>query len=119
MTIAQTETPLSEPAVMRPERFIVVALIGLAALLAPAAMLVATSRYGPALAPDSAIYLQGARRIAAGEGFTQLLPTQPPKLVRITWYPPAYPALLACGKFLGIDPLPFARYVSAVLLSIV
>src|SRR3954453_188790 len=117
MTIAPTETPLSEPAVMRPERFIVVALIVLAALLAPAAMLFATSRYGPALAPDSAIYIQGARRIAAGEGFTQVLPTQPPKAVRITWYPPVYAALLACGKFIGMDPLPFACFVSAALLA--
>src|SRR5205823_10065026 len=118
MTVARTEIPVNEPAAIGRDRFVLVGLIVAAALLAPAAMLFATSRYGPALAPDSAIYIQGARRLAAGEGFTQLLPTQPAKSARITWYPPAYSLLLACGKFVGMDPLPFARYVSAALLTV-
>src|SRR3954452_8589885 len=119
MTVPLADVSLDTPTTMRRDRWVLVALIILAALSAPAAMLYATSRYGPALAPDSAIYIQGARRLSAGDGFTQLLPTQPPKAVRITWYPPAYSALLACGKLIGMDPLPFARLVSAALLSIV
>ncbi|MBC8107003.1 MAG: hypothetical protein H7Z14_10475 [Anaerolineae bacterium] len=92
----------------------------LAAALAMSLQLIATARYGAGLSPDSAVYLQSARQLASGKGFTQLFadPGHPNKVVPVTWFPPAYPALLALGMKLGIDPIQVARYSAAVLLGL-
>lgn len=96
------------------------AIILLPALVGMTLQLIATARFGAGLSPDSAVYVQAARQLAAGEGFTQLWPSPsgPPKVVPITWYPPAYPAFLAIGVKLGIDAKTFARFVAAILFGI-
>lgn len=95
-------------------------LFVLAAVLAMSLQLFATARYGAGLSPDSAVYLQSARQLASGNGFTQLFadPGRPPRVVPVNWFPPGYSALIALGAKLGFDPIQVARYSAAALLGL-
>jgi len=65
--------------------------------------------------PDSGIYVDGARHLAAGQGFsTSLVPIgkQPPRPVAV--FPPGFPALVAIGIRLGLPP----RESASVVLSL-
>ena len=111
------EVNAAEP-LQRRQRVGLIVLILVPALLAAALELFATARYGPGLSPDSQVYLQGARRLAAGQGFTQIWPSTPPRAMAITWYPPAYSAVLALGaRLTGADAVPVARYIAVALLA--
>jgi hypothetical protein len=85
----------------------------------PAAMLtavvgvfVATSRFGIGLTPDSVTYVQGARGIAGGGGYTD------PFHSAIGLFPPGYSAVLGLAEWLGIDALDAARWLSAGAFAI-
>jgi len=79
--------------------------VAVLAICAGALTLVAT-RAGPTITPDSTSYLSAAQNLAAGRysDFTGQALTQ---------FPPALPALLVVGHWLGISGENAARYVNA------
>ncbi len=85
-------------------------------LLAAAGVLVvllATSRYGIGLTPDSVAYIAAARGLNAGRG---LLAHDGAPLVK---YGPLYPAVLAVvGRIAGADPLRVTPWVHALLFGL-
>src|SRR2546426_5933438 len=82
------------------------AAVTVAAALADIALiLIATSKFGVGLSPDSVGYVSAARHLASGQGF--LLADSAPYVA----FPPLYPILLAAGNLLtGLDPVEVARY---------
>jgi hypothetical protein len=85
----------------------------LLALLGGGLVLLASARYGAGLTTDSVAYLDVARSIASGKGFT--FHTGEPL---INW-PPLYPMLLALvGVVTGLDPSSFAHIVNAILFGL-
>jgi hypothetical protein len=79
-------------------------------VLGAAATLVATARYGIGLTPDSIVYLDGARSLADGEGYSR-------DGTPITIFAPGYSAVLSIGERAGLDVEDAAR-VLAVLASV-
>ena len=98
----------------RRERTAWVALAVMAAVAAAAALLV--SPLGPGITPDGVGYVQAARNLSAGHGYVHgagagsYAPT--------THWPPFYPVLLSLPARAGLDPLPGARLMGAVLLAL-
>lgn len=89
--------------------------LGALALLAAAACLYATHR-GPGLFADSKYYLEGARALLAGRGYS--VPSATGEPVPITHWPPLYSlALAAAGGLSGLDPERVARWLNAALLG--
>jgi hypothetical protein len=91
--------------------------LGIAALaLLGVGLALAASRHGVGASPDSVVYIGVARNLLAGRGLTEpfgaLVDTP------LTRYPPLYPALLAAGGPLGLDPLATARWISALLFGV-
>src|SRR5438105_13261793 len=76
-------------------------------------VLLATSRYGAGLSPDSAAYVSTARHLAAGKGYT-LYSGEP----YVDWGPLFPTVLAACGR-LGLDPIPAARWVNAAVFGLI
>jgi hypothetical protein len=72
-----------------------------------ATTLVATARYGIGLTPDSVTYLDGARSLAAGQGYSQ-------NGTPITSWAPGYSWVLSLGERLGLDALDGARVLAAI-----
>ena len=79
-----------------------------AILAAIGGVVVATARFGIGLTPDSVIYVNGARSIADGRGYTDQFGDA------IGLFAPGYSAMLSLGERLGIDALDFARWLSVV-----
>jgi len=79
-----------------------------AILTAIVGVLVATSRFGIGLTPDSVTYVNGARGIADGRGYTDAFDSA------IGLFPPGYSAVLALGEWLGIGVLDAARWLGAL-----
>ncbi len=75
-----------------------------------AGVVVATTRYGIGLTPDSVTYLSGARSLADGDGYTDLAGDA------IGLFPPGYSAVLSIGERLGIDAVDAARGLSVITL---
>jgi hypothetical protein len=71
-------------------------------------ILLAITRYGIGLTPDSVVYVTGARRIADGHGYTNL------DGGAISSWPPGYSFVLSLGEHLGIDALDGAVVVSLI-----
>lgn len=75
-----------------------------------------STQWGIGVSPDSVTYIDGARSLVAGYGFSMLgnnvLQTQP-----ITHYPPFYSILLAIGGIFGLDPLVSAKFWNAVFFG--
>ncbi len=88
-----------------------------AAIVAVVLQMRSTAHFGAGLAPDSVAYVQGARHMASGLGFTQNPAGRPTDLTPITWFPPAYPMLLLGSRLVGADVIVFARYLSAALYA--
>lgn len=82
-------------------------------LLAGAAVLLATMRYGPGVSPDSAMYVAAARSLRDGAGFLGYdgLP--------VAFWPPLYPAVLAAFGALGPDVLAVARWLGALAFGLI
>ena len=76
-------------------------------VLATAATLVATSRYGVGLTPDSVVYVDGAESMADGLGFSR-------HGEAVTIFAPGYPAVLSIGDRLGLGVLDTARVVGVL-----
>jgi hypothetical protein len=72
--------------------------------------LVATFRYGMGLTPDSVTYVNGARSLAAGAGYTA-------SGHAITDFPPGYSWVLSLGEHAGIHAVDAARGLSVVALA--
>lgn len=89
-----------------------IAVSAAAALALAALVLHATARFGPGVSPDSVYYLSAARSLAGGEGLTTF-EGRP----LVDW-PPLFPALLAAGDLVGLDPLDGARLVNAGLAGL-
>jgi 4-amino-4-deoxy-L-arabinose transferase-like glycosyltransferase len=83
-----------------------------AAVLAVAVALRATSRYGPGAEPDTVTYLAAARHLRTGHGFADIDGSP------LTLFPPAFPAAVAALEWLGLGPLPAARYLNAALFGL-
>lgn len=83
------------------------------AFVAFVAVVLATSRFGVGLAPDSVVYANGARNLADGNGFTNLDGGP------IALFAPGYAAVLALADLVGIDVFDFARYFDAAMLALV
>lgn len=77
-------------------------------LVAAGLVVVATSRYGPGLTPDSMAYVSTAKSLASGGGF-QDHADQP-----LVHFPPLYPMLLAPAVSLGATALSVVRGVNAL-----
>lgn len=86
--------------------------VGLAAAAGVLLVLLATARHGPAVSPDSTIYLSAAENLASGKGLTQF---DGEPLVR---WAPAYPAVLALAERFGADPLAAAGWLDALLFGV-
>ncbi|WP_456427417.1 ArnT family glycosyltransferase, partial [Rhodocaloribacter sp.] len=82
-------------------------------LLAGAAVLVATMRYGPGVSPDSAMYVAAARSLLDGAGFLGY-DGQP-----VAFWPPLYPAVLAAFGALGFDVAAVARWLGALVFGLI
>lgn len=82
--------------------------VPVAVVIAIVGVLVATSRFGMGLTSDSVVYLNGARALAAGRGFTD------PFGGAIDLFAPGYPAVLAAGHELGLGILDGARWLGAL-----
>jgi hypothetical protein len=80
------------------------------AIAAVVGVLVATTRYGIGLTPDSVVYVTGARSLADGHGYTHL------DGGAIGSWPPGYSFVLSLGERIGIDALDGAVVLSAVSL---
>lgn len=77
-------------------------------------VLIATSRYGIGLSPDSIGYISTARNLGTGNGFL-LYDGNPTVLC-----PPLYPAILALTyKTFGFDPLNSARVINAIIFGLI
>ncbi|WP_457651921.1 hypothetical protein [Rhodocaloribacter sp.] len=82
-------------------------------LLAGAAVLLATMRYGPGVSPDSAMYVAAARSLLDGAGFLGY-DGRP-----VAFWPPLYPAVLAAFGALGPDVVAVARWLGALVLGLI
>jgi hypothetical protein len=83
-----------------------------AAAVAVALTLIATARYGPGAEPDSVTYLAAARHLRAGHGFADIDGTP------LTLFPPVFPAAVAALEWLGLGPLPAARFLNAACFGL-
>jgi hypothetical protein len=72
-------------------------------------VLVATVRYGIGLTPDSVTYINGARSLSTGAGYTA-------NGHAISDFPPGYSWVLSLGERAGVDALDAARGLSVVAL---
>jgi hypothetical protein len=90
----------------RSAKWLHLAALVVASLAGGAVVLAATSRYGPAVGPDSAAYLSTARNLAVGQGFRSYY-------APLTAWPPLLPLLLALPVKAGADPLTATRWLNA------
>jgi hypothetical protein len=88
--------------------WVVPVLVVVAAVVAALGTLVATSRYGIGLTPDSVVYLDGARRLAGGDGYVDA------GFNAITSFPPGYSAALSLADRLGLEAQEAARWLGVV-----
>jgi 4-amino-4-deoxy-L-arabinose transferase-like glycosyltransferase len=86
----------------------------LAALLAVAIVLIATSSFGAGISRDSVGYIASARSIAAGEGVLSY--NGKPLVIQ----PPLFPAFLAAASGISdADAVPAARILNALLFGLI
>ena len=90
-----------------PVALVVTSLLGIGLVL------VATSRYGVGLSPDSAYYIFAARSLLSGKGYLDFDGTL------YTNWPPLFPTLLAGLGLVGIEPLDGARLLNAVTFGLI
>lgn len=83
-----------------------------AALFAVAVALRATARYGPGAEPDTVTYLAAAHHLRTGHGLADIDGSP------LTLFPPLFPAAVAALEWLGLGPLPAARFLNAALLGV-
>jgi hypothetical protein len=115
-TIEVTPYARPEPAALRTDErsgqrdgrhWVAWTAVAVIALAAVALALVGT-RTSPGVSSDSVDYISGARNVAHGNGFVDYA-SKP-----ITLFPPGFPATLAAGDKLGVDPVDGARWLNAL-----
>lgn len=84
----------------------------LAAALAAMVLAGISTAAGQAFTPDSVVYLQGARNIAAGQGYAAC--DAHGTLQPVLHWPPLYPALLALGEWTGLGAEAAARWLNVL-----
>jgi len=84
-------------------------------LVAVASVFVASTRTGIGVTPDSVSYVEGARSIADGDGYTYDINVDGRQAIKR--FPPLYSTLLAVPEVAGIGALAGARIVDGVLLA--
>jgi hypothetical protein len=112
-TVARPERPrpprpgrsTPEPKRSRARRNLWIVLV--VAAVSFVATLVATMRYGIGLTPDSFVYLNGARSLATGHGYTS-------DGSAITSFAPGYSAVLSLSEHFGVAVASAARGLAAV-----
>ena len=77
-------------------------------------ILLATT-HGIGLEPDSQAYIAGARSLAKGHGYA--FPTPKGESRPIVVWPPVYSFVLSLPRFLGFDPMSFARTLAAIVFA--
>jgi hypothetical protein len=82
--------------------------------LASALLLAHATRHGVGIPPDSVVYLEASRNLAAGHGITT--GGEGPGLRPLTRFPPLYPVAIAAVSRLGLDSLDAARWLQLALL---
>jgi hypothetical protein len=75
-------------------------------------ILIITSKYGPAISPDSACYLSIAENLTKGNGFV-IYDLEP----AVAW-PPLYPIILTFSKLLGLEINTWARIFNSLLFGV-
>jgi len=90
-------------------------VVGLAAAAAMA-VVIAGTRFGPGVSPDSATYIGAARSLLAGAGLSE--PFGESAGTPLTRFPPAYPSVLAGLGLLTGDPASAARWAGAALFGL-
>src|SRR5262245_59310903 len=73
------------------------------------------TRHGVGITPDSVVYLEAARNLAAGRGLVSS--DEGVELRPLTRFPPAYPVAIALLSALGPDSLDAARWLALALLG--
>ncbi len=102
-----TISPASAPVHPRPSRFDPSAAAALLLLAAGVLLaVIATSRFGPGLRPDSANYLSAAETLAQGHGLRDVS-GEP-----FVYWPPLFPALVAAAERLGVPGVTAGRWLS-------
>jgi len=91
-------------------------IIAILAVAGVALVLFAT-RSGIGISPDSTVYLDAARNLLSGSGFS-VLSERTADLIPLTHYPPLYPALLALIGKSGVPLASAARLFNAILFGV-
>ncbi|MCU1268052.1 MAG: rane protein of unknown function [Acidobacteria bacterium] len=91
---------------------LIIALIGVGGVL----LMLAATRYGIGVYPDSTVYLDAARNLAAGSGL-RVLSGRTGELIPLTHYPPLYSAVLALIAEGGTSLVSAARILNATLFG--
>lgn len=91
--------------------FITLALLGASGVL----MVLAGTRWGAGITPDSTVYIGSARSLVAGRGLT--VPFVWGESAALTLHAPLFPTLLAGLGTFGLDPLDGARWLNAALFG--
>jgi hypothetical protein len=86
------------------------ALVLMFAIAAAGISLLASSRYGPQISPDSVAYISAATSLASEGNYTSF---DGPYL---RW-PPLYPTILAVTRILGVDVAAGARFINAAAMA--
>jgi hypothetical protein len=89
-------------------------LVPAVVLAVVAAMFLASTRTGIGLTPDSVSYVEGARSLADGDGYSRFVDVEGRKA--IVDFPPLYSATLAPFEVVGVDLVDGARVLNAILL---
>ncbi len=93
-------------------------LMGLAFLAGAGLLLVllATSQ-GVGVSPDSTLYVDAARSVLQGHGFTAHIFDGAGGAQPLTYHPPLFPALLALFGLVGFEPLASARWLNMLCFA--
>ena len=94
---------------LAPDRFALL-VVG-AALLGAVLVLLRQASYGPGMLADGLSYVMAARGLLAGDGLDGYWGNW-------IYQPPLYPAMLASGGLLGLDPYAFAGPLNAVVFGL-
>lgn len=88
-------------------------LCALALAVGSVALVLAATRSGPAVTPDSTSYLAAATAAADGQGFVDFDGSH------LSHWPAGYPAVLATFGAVGLDLVDAARFLNAALMGVV
>lgn len=112
-TLYSREAGDAHVAAARGDRSYYAALVALVTSAGLAAVFATSSGIG--LTPDSIIYLDGARHVAAGDGFIAIAPNGAP--APVTHFPPLYSFLVAALLTLGLPVEAAARCVAVAAFA--